>query len=211
MKSYILLDFDGVIVDSMSYWETLGSNFLKAEGKIPEKGLKEIIKPMTMEESACYFREKYQIEGSIENIIKRMIHHMEEKYLSEIPLKEGVLEAFNIWKTKKQKMAIVTASEEDIVLKVLKRFQIDTFIEFVLTCTEVHCSKREPEIYSMAADRFGVGIEETILLDDDIMALKAAKSAGAQVAGVQDQSNQTMAKEILGISGYYLKHLTELS
>ena len=55
-KRFAIFDMDGTLVDSMTYWRNLASEFLQSKG-IPEvsPAVSERIRPMTMTESAALF------------------------------------------------------------------------------------------------------------------------------------------------------------
>ena len=209
----LFFDFDGVIVDSMPYWETLGADYLKRKGKVPEAEFREIIFPMTMEESADYVKKTYGIEGSRKEIIDDMMAQIKEEYLTTIPLKAGVKEAIEKWHREGHTLAVITASEEEMVRAVLQRFSLSDYISFLFTCTTFHCSKRETKIYEIAKERTGIAgtNERGILFDDNLSALKAAKEAGFLSVGIKDSSNGLYEEAIREETGYYLENLLDFS
>ena len=89
-KKFAIFDMDGTLIDSMSFWKNLASEYLNRKGieKIPGDIL-EAIKPMTMSESAALFKQRFSLSGDVEAQMNGM---MDEHYREDIPLKPGVLE-----------------------------------------------------------------------------------------------------------------------
>jgi HAD superfamily hydrolase (TIGR01509 family) len=78
--------------------------------------------------------------------------------------------------------AIATSSGPAFVSDVLGRFDLARRFDFVLTCQEVEHGKPHPEIYLLAARRFGVAPGQMLVLEDSQNGCRAAVAAGA-VAG----------------------------
>ncbi|MGM9535079.1 MAG: HAD hydrolase-like protein, partial [Intestinibacter sp.] len=58
-KRLLIFDMDGTLLDSMEFWQNLGRKYLESKGKSPEDDLEDIIESMTLQESASYFKKKY--------------------------------------------------------------------------------------------------------------------------------------------------------
>jgi pseudouridine 5'-phosphatase len=59
---------------------------------------------------------------------------------------------------------------------------------FVLTCDDVTHGKPHPEVYELAAARFGLTPGEVVVLEDSPNGLRAAKAAGARCVAVPHDS-----------------------
>ncbi|MFR8530614.1 MAG: HAD-IA family hydrolase [Anaeromassilibacillus sp.] len=70
-------------------------------------------------------------------------------------------------------------------------------------------SRHEPEIFEAALRFLGTKKAETVVFDDALYAVKAAKAAGFPVAAVYD-SHEKNQEEICTLSDLYLKDLTQL-
>ena len=79
-KRLLIFDMDGTLLDSMEFWQNLGRKYLESKGKLPEANLNFIIDPMTLEESASYFKTKYGLEEDTQVIIKQVLDFIEVKY-----------------------------------------------------------------------------------------------------------------------------------
>ncbi len=57
----IIFDFDGTLFDSMSIWETAGTDYLTSLGYTAEKDLSKKLKAMSLTQSAEYLKENYAL------------------------------------------------------------------------------------------------------------------------------------------------------
>ena len=87
----IIFDLDGTLLDSMSVWENVDKMFLEENGIVPPKGISDIVKKMTIQDSAAYFKTRFGLKLSCEYIINRIEEIVSEQYKCIIPLKEGAL------------------------------------------------------------------------------------------------------------------------
>ena len=58
-KRLLIFDMDGTLLDSMEFWQNLGRQYLESKGKSPDDDLEDVIESMTLQESASYFKKKY--------------------------------------------------------------------------------------------------------------------------------------------------------
>ena len=84
-KRLLIFDMDGTLLDSMEFWQNLGRQYLESKGKSPDDDLEDVIESMTLQESASYFKKKYDLDEDTEEIIKEVLDFIEDKYLNEIP------------------------------------------------------------------------------------------------------------------------------
>jgi beta-phosphoglucomutase-like phosphatase (HAD superfamily) len=67
---------------------------------------------------------------------------------------------------------------------------------FVLTCDDVTHGKPAPEVYRLAANRFGLPPSAVLVLEDSVAGLRAAKAAGCRCVIVPHE--QTPRAELTG-------------
>lgn len=207
IKAFIL-DLDGTLLDSMRIWDNIGSEYLASVGvqDIPAD-IKEILKPMSLLEAAEYFIAEFSLCKTADQIMDEINKLIEDKYRFEIPLKEGVL-AF-LHKHKHIRMCIATATDRHLAEAALTRLGILQHFEFIITSTEVGSSKQKPDIFIKAVERLGVAINEAVVFEDALHAIKTVKSAGFYVVGVAEESFEKDKDEIIKGCGLYLKNLSE--
>ena len=123
-KKLLIFDMDGTLLDSMKLWKYLGRIYLQSKGKLAQDNLEEVIDIMTLNESASYLKSTYNLNESLDIIENQILDMIEDKYLNEIPLKEGVKEYLIQLKKMGYKMCILTTSQKNQALAALKRTEI---------------------------------------------------------------------------------------
>ncbi len=86
--------------------------------------------------------------------------------------------------------AICTSSARRVVTEVLRRKNLMSRFEFVLTAEDIVHGKPNPEIYLKAASRFDVQPHEMLVLEDSVAGSQAARDAGAYPVVVLAKHNR---------------------
>lgn len=200
----IIFDMDGTLLDSTEAWDGLPEAFLKLIGIRSEASLHEIMETMSIDESAAYLIEKYELEYSIEEIKKTFYTLIKGIYEEEVDLKVGVRDYLQAAFVKGIDMCIVTAASRPIVEIVLERFKLRPYFKFVMTLEEEGLNKRNPEIYLRAANKLDYQPEEVVIFEDSLHAVKSAKKASFKVIGVYDESSSKDELEMRQIVDAYI-------
>lgn len=88
----VIFDLDGSLVDSMWIWRQIDIAYLGSFGISLPDNLQKEIEGMSFTETAEYFKERFQLPCSIEEIKQTWNDMSYEKYTKEVPLKAGVRE-----------------------------------------------------------------------------------------------------------------------
>jgi len=209
VKKALIFDLDGTLLDSMSAWDTVGLEYLihKAIKDIPSN-LMEIFIPMSIVDAAKYFIAEFGIKLSPQQICDEINEMIEEKYKHEIQPKEGVLEF--LLQNKDRKMCIATATDKHLVEFALKRLGLEKYFEFIITSSEVGCSKQNPEIFIKAAERLGLESGDCVVFEDALHAIKSAKLGGFYTVGVYDKCFESEQETIKTYADQYVCNLCEV-
>ena len=87
--------------------------------------------------------------------------------------------------------AVCTSSSERVLRAVLSRARLLERLVFFITSEGVVHGKPDPEIYRLAAQRFGVAPEKMLVFEDSTAGIRAAKAAGAVCCAVRAEHNKT--------------------
>ena len=197
-----IFDLDGTLLDSMYVWDTIGSEYLKKRGIIPEIDLDKKFKNKSLLQAAQYYQKQYDIKEPAEKIMDDINNMIEQFYFNEIKLKQGVYEILSSMKAHNIKMCIATATDDYLVEAVLKRNKISEYFSEIFTCTKVGFGKNTPHIYEKALAVLKTKKSETIVFEDALYAIKTAKDAGFIVAGIFDKSEEQNYIKIKKIANY---------
>lgn len=199
-----IFDLDGTLLDSMPFWETVGSRYLEERGiPVPDE-LPLRLKTMTLPEAADYYRHDFGITETPETICQQLSDMIAEDYRSRAPLKEGVHAMLDHLREKGIPMCVATATGRELVEMALDRLHIDSYFSFWLTCGDLHTSKNLPYIFDECARRLGTPKEQTVIFEDSLHCIQTASRAGYPVVGVYDHSARSEIDQIRPLCRQYL-------
>ena len=188
MKKGIIFDLDGTLVDSLYFWNHIGSTYLKYKGILDDK-IDSETNNMTIEEAASYIKNKYNIEESVSYIRMQINCMIEEQYFHKLNLNEGVIEFVEYFYAHNYKLIIATDTPKPLAIAILKRFGISEYFIDVITTIKVKASKDKPNIYDYCCLRMQLGKEDVVVYEDDNMAIKTLMDANYDVVGYGNNTN----------------------
>lgn len=173
-----IFDADGTLLDSLALWDNAGARYLAARGIRPEKNLNEILSPLTLEEGSAYLKERYALPEPPEEIKQSFLRTVADFYRNEVCLLPGAEAVLRALQRERIPMAVATAGDKTLLEAALARLGLLDLFCAILTCSDLHTSKREPTVYLAAASLLGTLPSETLVFEDDPVALQTAASAG---------------------------------
>lgn len=206
----VIFDLDGTLVDSMWIWKIIDIEYLARFGLEFPSDLQDSIEGMSFSETAIYFKERFDLPDSIE-VIKSDWNKMAwDKYLYEVPLKEGVKEFLGYLKKKEIPMGIATSNSRELVDLIVEKHNIGEYFSSVRTSCEVKKGKPSPDIYLLVAKDLNVEPERCLVFEDVIQGIMAGKNANMQVCSVYDEFSERYEKEKISLSDYYIRSMKEI-
>ncbi|MPM32376.1 Phosphorylated carbohydrates phosphatase [bioreactor metagenome] len=206
----VIFDLDGTLIDSMNIWAKLDEEYLGNFGlTVPEK-LQEEITHLTLTETALYFKENFNIENTIEDIISTWHDMAFYHYSNTIKLKDGVIPYLKSLKDMNIKIALATSNSVPLLEATLKNNGIYDYFDAITTTEEVKKSKDNPDIYLLSAKKLNVSPERCLVFEDIVQAVNGAKLAGMKVYSVYDESSKSQKEELIRLSDKYILTFNEL-
>ncbi len=206
----VIFDLDGTLIDSMEVWSKIDEEYLGFFGHEVPKNLQEEITHLTLTETANYFKDKFKIQDSTQEIISTWntmaLHH----YSNNIELKDGVIPFLKSLKDKGLKIALATSNSVPLLEAVLNNTGIYHFFDAITTTEEVKKSKDNPDIYLLSADKLNVNPKECLVFEDIVQAVKGAKLSGATVYAIYDKSSEHQKEELEKLADKYIFSFNEL-
>lgn len=189
-----IFDFDGTLFDSMYVWRTAGETYIRSLGKEPKPFLWGYVKALSSLQAACFLKEEYELELSVEEIMAGVDQTVERGYFYDVQPKPGVVLFLEEMKRAGVRMCVATASERYQIEAALKRCGMNHYFDAVFTCTEVGHGKDEPIIFREAMEYFGADRSNTIIFEDAVHAVETAKNDGFTVVAVYDEYEDEQEK-----------------
>ncbi len=203
-KEAFLFDLDGTLVDSMWIWHRIDVEYLGRFGlKLPED-LHSSIEGMSFTETARYFKERFSIPDSLEQMKADWNRMAWDKYLQEVPLKPGVREFLAYHRARGIRMAVASSNSRELVEAVIEVHGLtETFGAIVTGCDVAH-GKPSPDIYLEAAARLGAAPAKCLVFEDIVPGIQAGRNAGMAVIAVEDAYSQYQEKEKRNLADLYI-------
>lgn len=210
-KKAFLFDLDGTLVDSMWMWGAIDVEYLGKFGLTCPPDLQKAIEGMSFSETAAYFKKRFALEASLEEIKADWVSMSIEKYRSQVFPKPGA-EDFLSWAAEQNiKMAVCTSNGREMVDAVLSSLNLARYFDCIITGCEVAAGKPSPDIYLEAARRMNVSPEECAVFEDVPAGILAGKRAGMEVFAVEDEYSLGMEEEKRALSDFYIRDYRELT
>ena len=206
----VIFDLDGTLVDSMWMWKSIDIEYLARFGiELPED-LQKSIEGMSFSETAVYFKQRFELDESLEQIKSDWNQMAWEKYRDEVPLKEGVPEFLQYLKDHQIPAGIATSNSRELVDLVIATHNIKEYFTSIRTSCEVAKGKPSPDIYLLVAKDLNAEPSRCLVFEDVLQGVMAGKNANMKVCAVYDDFSKKDEKEKIRLADYYVHSIMEV-
>lgn len=207
----VIFDMDGTLIDSMWVWEEIDKEYLERYNLEYTPEFHDEIGGMNFFDTAKYFKEKFNIADSIDEIIKDWHDMANDKYLYEVNFKEGVLDFIAYLRQNKIKTGIATSNSRELVDAFLRKNDAMKLFDFIATSTEVPASKPAPDIYLAVSDNLGISPKRCLVFEDIPNGILAGRNANMKTCAVYDKHSEINDKDKKSLADYYIMNYREIS
>lgn len=206
----VIFDLDGTLVDSMWIWRDIDIAYLnKHHFPLPEE-LQKVIEGMSFTETAQYFKDRFSLPDSVEDIKAEWVAMAEDYYTNRIDLKKNAREFIDYLNDQGIPVGVGTSNSRELALMVLRRHGLDFLISELVTSCEVPRGKPAPDVFLKVAELLGVLPEDCLVFEDTHAGVLAARAAGMQVIAVKDAHSEEWAHEIAPLVKRYIADYGEM-
>lgn len=199
-----IFDMDGTLLNSMDYWGIVASEYLASLGIYPKDDTNKRFLETGMRAWYDYCQKNYALSADYDEAKRAIYDFMNQKYTTEIRLKDGAREMLERLSEAGVKMCLATATERPTVALALKHLGIEKYFSKIFTCGEVGAGKREPRIYNIALEYLGTPKDSTYVFEDAYYALKTASENGFHTICVYDKNVSTPKEQMRAMCELYL-------
>ena len=205
-----IFDLDGTLIDSMWVWDQIDIDYLTSRGFQVPNNLKDEINHLSFEQCATYFKKRFNINSSEEDMLKEWNNSAYNYYANIIPLKKGAREILNYLKGKGIKIGLATSNNYSLINATLEHNKIKYYFETITTTGEVSNGKNKPDVYLLAANKIGVVPQNCIVFEDILEAVRGAKAANMKVVAVYDKAASYQRQALEETADKYIMDYFEL-
>jgi HAD superfamily hydrolase (TIGR01509 family) len=181
--SAIFFDMDGLLVDSEPLWLISETQMMAEYG----------YEWLESDQAACLGGPLDRVGNYMSGLIggKRdgnslmleIVDRMVEKFKGDLPFMPGAIELIKDLRAHGVPLTLVSASPRSLVDAALSNFEVNPFVRSI-SSNDVKVSKPDPEGYLLAATSGGHEISNSLVLEDSLTGVTAAKASGAWVLAV---------------------------
>ncbi|HWT76445.1 MAG TPA: HAD family phosphatase [Mobilitalea sp.] len=206
----VIFDLDGTLVDSMWMWESIDIEYLQRFGIDLPEDLQRMVEGMSFSETALYFKERFDLPDGVEQIKDDWNQMAWDKYLNEVPLKEGVKELLHYLKETNIPAGIATSNSKELVELVVERHGMKDYFTSIRTSCEVAKGKPSPDIYLLVAKDLGVEPSRCLVFEDVLHGVMAGKNANMKVCAVYDKYSERDQEDKIRMADYYVDSIRQV-
>jgi HAD superfamily hydrolase (TIGR01509 family) len=180
----VTFDMDGLMFNSEDVYTLAGSELLARRGLEFTPGLKDAmmgLPPQKAFEAMIQWHSLPEPWQTLAAESNELFLGLLGRRLATMP---GLMELLAALERAHVPKAIATSSSRRLADACLGPFQLASRFSFILTCEDITRGKPDPEIYLLAARRFGVPPGEMLVLEDSQNGCRAAAAAGAFTVAV---------------------------
>lgn len=133
------------------------------------------------------------MEGPVEDFLADVRKRFYDEVDTTVHPMPGLFVLLDSLQRLKCPSAVATSSGHAYAERLLVRHGLESRFAFVLAAEDVKLGKPDPEIYQLAAHRFGVPARSMLVLEDSPAGLAAARSAEAFAVGIPHEHSPVEA------------------
>jgi HAD superfamily hydrolase (TIGR01509 family) len=189
----IIFDLDGVLADSEPCWNQIDAKLLAEYGATYRGEYHRDVLGVSYPIAVEFYKKAFGISAPTEEMMKRRGAIAAEFFANRVGLFPNVKEVLQELReirpsgSDKMRLAVATSSVSASARPFLDQHQLTKFFDVIIAGDEVERGKPDPEIYLRAAERLGVPPSESLVIEDSLSGIDAAKAAKMRVAAIPDR------------------------
>ena len=162
-------------------------------------------------ETAEYFLHLFpSLQMTVEEIMNEWNEMAHDRYLTEVPLKNGALEFIREMKRQGKKIGIATSNSRTLVDQTLHALSIQDLFDSVRTSCEAGAGKPAPDVYLLVASDVQIDPSRCLVFEDVPMGILAGKNAGMKTCAIFDDFSKAQDTKKRELANYYINDFNDI-
>jgi HAD superfamily hydrolase (TIGR01509 family) len=185
----VIFDLDGVLVDSEIWWDEVRQAFAAAHDRPWTAADREAVMGSNSRQWSATMRERLRLDLPAEAIEAAIVDGMIRRYATEGPPRiDGAAETVRRIASTGVPVAVASSSHRAVIDTALDGLGIHDAFRVVVSSDEVVHGKPAPDVFLEAARRLAVDPARTLVVEDSLNGIRAAKAAGMGAVLVPNRS-----------------------
>jgi HAD superfamily hydrolase (TIGR01509 family) len=207
----VIFDLDGTLIDSMGIWIQIDKEYLEKRNiPVPDDLFKDVKTGNSFNEICQYFKDKFNLPDSIEEIGAEWTGMVAEHYKNDITLKPGAHKFINFLRVNNIKMAIGTSNTKYLTKTVLEANGVLNYFDTIVAGCEDIKGKPYPDIFLKAAKELNIAPEDCLVLEDTLHGVLAAHNGGMDAFAIFDDNDTHETERIRKEADFYSENFSEI-
>jgi HAD superfamily hydrolase (TIGR01509 family) len=185
--SAIVLDLDGVVVDTEELWDRERRAYVAGHGGTWTDGATRAMQGMSSAEWSAYLRDELGAEGEPADISREVAAGVVAEVQRELPLLPGAVDAVNAL-AGAFPLGLASSANREVIDAVLAGAGLTERFRATVSSEEVPRGKPAPDVYLETARRMGADPAATAAVEDSSNGLRSAHAAGMVVIATPNRA-----------------------
>jgi HAD superfamily hydrolase (TIGR01509 family) len=185
--SAIVLDLDGVVVDTEEVWDRERRAYVAAHGGTWTDAATRAMQGMSSSEWAAYLRDELGAGGDPADISREVAAGVVAEVRRSLPLLPGAVDAVSAL-AERFPLGLASSANREVIDAVLAGAGLTDRFAATVSSEEVPRGKPAPDVYLEAARRMGADPATTAAVEDSSNGLRSAHAAGMVVIATPNRA-----------------------
>jgi len=182
----VIFDLDGVLADSEPWWNEIDAKLLAEHGVTYRGEYHRNVLGVSYRLAVEFYKKTFGLSVPTEEMMRRRGEIATEFFANRIDLFPSVNPTLEELRQMNLRLAVATSSVSASARPFLDRHKLTSFFEVIVTGEEVDRGKPYPDIYLRAAEKLNVATDASLVIEDSLSGIAAAKAANMRVAAIPD-------------------------
>lgn len=207
----VIFDLDGTLIDSMGIWLQVDKEYLEKRNiPIPDDLFEDVPEGNSYKEICQYFKDKFNLPDSIEEIGQEWQDMVEKHYKTDITLKPGAQELIEFLHSNDIKMGIGTSNNKHLAETVLRVNDVLHYFESIVAGCEDIRGKPFPDIFLQVAKELKIDPADCLVIEDTLHGVRAAHTGGMDAFAVFDDNETHEVEKLQEVAEFYAENFEEI-